>query len=80
VIPHPKLFQLFHPRGGVSAGLPGAAGAAVAVEWTEAVTDAATVSAAAARTWSSRLPDRVGTGAPFGESAVGTDPPLMSRP
>jgi hypothetical protein len=27
VIPHPKLFQLFHPSGGVSAGLPGAAAA-----------------------------------------------------
>jgi hypothetical protein len=25
VTPHPKLFQLFHPNGGVSAGLPGAA-------------------------------------------------------
>jgi hypothetical protein len=31
VIPHPKLFQLFQPNGGVSAGLPGAA-AAEAVE------------------------------------------------
>src|SRR4051794_38544233 len=25
VTPQPKLFQLFHPSGGVSAGLPGAA-------------------------------------------------------
>ncbi|MEU2281812.1 hypothetical protein ABZ614_07645 [Streptomyces sp. NPDC013178] len=25
VIPQPKLFQLFQPSGGVSAGLPGAA-------------------------------------------------------
>ncbi|GAA2250311.1 hypothetical protein GCM10010145_17160 [Streptomyces ruber] len=58
VIPHPKLFQLFHPSGGVSAGLPGAA---EAVDWAETVTDAATVSAAAVRRRSSRPPDRLGT-------------------
>lgn len=61
VIPHPKLFQLFQPSGGVSAGLPGAASAVApteaveAVEWAEAVTDAVSVSAAAARRRSSRL-------------------------
>jgi hypothetical protein len=58
VIPHPKLFQLFQPRGGVSAGLPGAA---EAVEWTDAVKDAVTASAVAARTRSSGLPDGRGT-------------------
>ena len=63
VTPHPKLFQLFQPSGGVSAGLPGAA-AAVAVEWATAVRDAVSVSAAAARSWSSRLPD-LGTRLPF---------------
>jgi hypothetical protein len=58
VIPHPKLFQLFHPRGGVSAGLPGAA---EAVEWAETVKDAVTASAVAAKIRSSRLPDGRGT-------------------
>jgi hypothetical protein len=43
VIPHPKLFQLFQPNGGVSAGLPGAA----AVEAAEAV-EAGTLDAAGA--------------------------------
>src|SRR3954452_11304008 len=64
VIPHPKLFQLFQPRGGVSAGLPGAA---EAVEGAEAVENAVNTMAAAARRRSSRLPDRLGTGAPFRE-------------
>ena len=40
VTPQPKLFQLFQPSGGVSAGLPGAAAAAGAT--------AATASAVAA--------------------------------
>ncbi|GHE93254.1 hypothetical protein GCM10018772_16280 [Streptomyces fumanus] len=58
VMPHPKLFQLFHPSGGVSAGLPGAA---VAGEWAEAVTDAVTVRTAVARRRKSRPPVRLGT-------------------
>ncbi|GAA3167309.1 hypothetical protein GCM10010451_14440 [Streptomyces virens] len=64
VIPHPKLFQLFHPSGGVSAGLPGAA---VAVDCAEAVTDAVTISATAVRRRNSRPPDRLGTGTPSAE-------------
>jgi hypothetical protein len=50
VIPHPKLFQLFHPSGGVSAGLPGAASAVVPAE---ALTQAVSVSAVAVRRRSS---------------------------
>ncbi|GGQ58460.1 hypothetical protein GCM10010216_20470 [Streptomyces flaveolus] len=61
VTPQPKLFQLFHPSGGLSAGLPGAA---EAVDCAEAVTDATTVSAAAVRRRNSRPPDRLGTEAP----------------
>jgi hypothetical protein len=68
VTPQPKLFQLFQPSGGVSAGLPGAA---EAVEWTEAVKDAATASEAAARRRSSRLPDRLGIVDSFEKGAVG---------
>ncbi|GAA0350077.1 hypothetical protein GCM10009540_82960 [Streptomyces turgidiscabies] len=64
VIPHPKLFQLFQPKGGVSAGLPGAA---EAVEWAEAVTDAVTVSTRVARRRNSRPPDRLGTKGSFAE-------------
>ncbi|CAM5417871.1 hypothetical protein SGLAM104S_02736 [Streptomyces glaucescens] len=63
VIPHPKLFQLFHPSGGVSAGLPGAA---EAVDRAVTVTDAAAVSTAAVRRRSSRPPDRLGTKVSFG--------------
>ena len=67
VIPHPKLFQLFQPIGGVSAGLPGAA---EAVEWAEAVENAVNVRAAAARRRSSRLPDRLGTVGSFQGRAI----------
>jgi hypothetical protein len=70
VIPHPKLFQLFHPSGGVSAGLPGAA---VAVDCAEAVTDAVTVSTAAARRRNSRPPDRLGTRDSFGRKKRGEE-------
>ena len=62
VIPHPKLFQLFQPNGGVSAGLPGAA---EAMEWAEAVTDTVAVSTMVARRRSSRPPDRLGTWCSF---------------
>ncbi|MFD0441544.1 hypothetical protein ACFQ10_01040 [Streptomyces indonesiensis] len=51
--PHPKLFQLFQPSGGVSAGLPGAAWAA---EWAEAVVKTVPISAAAVRKRSNRPP------------------------
>src|SRR3954465_3431233 len=70
VIPHPKLFQLFQPSGGVSAGLPGAA---AEVEWAAAVKDAVTVSATAAKRRSSRLPDRPGTVGSFRGERRGLD-------
>jgi hypothetical protein len=63
VIPHPKLFQLFQPSGGVRAGLPGAAEAG---EWAEAVTDAVTVRAAAASRRRSRPRERLSTKGSFG--------------
>lgn len=68
VIPQPKLFQLFQPRGGVSAGLPGAAEAVV---WAEAVANAVTVNAAAARRRRRRPPDRLGTEGSFPEERHG---------
>jgi hypothetical protein len=52
VTPQPKLFQLFHPSGGVTAGLPGAASATGCGGATENSVSAA---AAAASRWVSRL-------------------------
>src|SRR5436309_2196 len=75
VTPHPKLFQLFQPRGGVSAGLPGAA---EAVEWAEAVKDTATASVVAAKIRSSRLPDGRGTVGSFQGRAPRAWPPAAA--
>ncbi|OAH10359.1 hypothetical protein STSP_63100 [Streptomyces jeddahensis] len=73
VIPHPKLFQLFQPSGGVSAGLPGAASAVVPAE---AVTQAVSVSAVAVRRRSSRL----GMGPRGGASWETRRKPLVTVP
>src|SRR6188768_1157999 len=61
VMPQPKLFQLFQPSGGVSAGLPGAAGAAAGF--------AVTVAIAASRTAARRVSflDQEGIVAPFSQ-------------
>src|SRR4051794_30642462 len=55
----PKLFQLFQPRGGVSAGLPGAATAA------GAATDNESAAAVAASRCRTRWRVRAGIVAPF---------------
>src|SRR5688500_7493979 len=67
VMPQPKLFQLFQPIGGVTAGLPGAACATGC-----AVTVANATRTAAARCGS--FLDRTGIGAPFWCSARVTPP------
>ena len=55
VTPHPKLFQLFHPNGGVTAGLPGAASA---TGWCGAEANRASAAATTVNTAASRLPAR----------------------
>ncbi|GAB3444698.1 hypothetical protein GCM10027436_33300 [Actinophytocola sediminis] len=60
--PHPKLFQLFQPNGGVTAGLPGAAMATG--RWGAAASAspaAATTASAAARSLDHRTCPRVAT-------------------
>jgi hypothetical protein len=59
--PHPKLFQLFHPNGGVSAGLPSAARAGNGYGITEPKAKTADAASTAAR----RMPDGVGIIASF---------------